>query len=132
MVKVILDTNFLFVPFQLKIDIFKELDKLFGKAELIILSSTFFELETLTKRRSTKMTKQALAALEIAGKCVVMDIEMLPDESFDDALLRVAEYENCAVATNDANLRKRLRENGVTVVYVRKRSHLVVEGQTAP
>jgi rRNA-processing protein FCF1 len=130
MVRVILDTNFLFVPFQLKIDIFKELDRLFGKAEPVVPATVFEELETLAKGRS-KTAKQASAALELARKCVAADAERLPDESYDDAILRIAKNENCPVATNDANLRKRLREDGVAVVYVRKKSHLVVEGKTA-
>jgi len=43
MTKVILDTNFLFVPVQFQIDIFEQLNNLLGKAEPIVLSTTIEE-----------------------------------------------------------------------------------------
>jgi len=128
MVKVILDSNFLFVPFQLKIDVFKELDRLLGKAEPIILTTTLEEIETLVRKRSPKMGKQASAALELTKKCETIEVEKKSDESYDDVVLRTAKELNCPVATNDANLRKKLRKAEVTVVYVRQKSHLEIEG----
>ena len=128
MSKVILDSNFLFVPFQLKIDIFKELDRLLGKAEPLVLTTTLWELENVAKKRSQKIAKQASAALELANKCEIVEAEKKLNESYDDVILRTAKELNFAVATNDANLRKRLREAKVPVVYVRQKSYLEIEG----
>jgi len=48
--KVILDSNALFVPLQFKIDIFEELEKLLNmKFELILLSPIRRELENLAE-----------------------------------------------------------------------------------
>jgi len=128
MVKVILDSNFLFVPFQFRIDIFKQLEDLLGKSEPIILSATLKELESLAKRQSIKMRRHAAAALDMAKKCSIVEVELEPYESYDDVILRTAKKWGCPVATNDTNLRKRLREARVTTIYLRQKSRLEVEG----
>jgi rRNA-processing protein FCF1 len=128
MIKVILDSNFFFVPMQFKIDIFKELDKLFGKAEPVVLSTTIEELRQLTAKGAPKMRKQADTALELVEKCQLIKMEKEPDESYDDVILRTAKEWNVPVATNDAELRKKLREAGVSVVFLRRKSHLEIEG----
>jgi rRNA-processing protein FCF1 len=128
MVKVILDSNFLFIPFQFKIDIFDELDKLFGKVEPIVLSTTIEELQQLTAKGSPKMRKQAATALRLVERCQSVTAERRTGESYDDVILRVAKEWSVPVATNDAKLRKKLRETGVTVVFLRQKSHLAIDG----
>jgi rRNA-processing protein FCF1 len=46
----------------------------------------------------------------------------------DDLIVRLAVYCNYAVATNDSDLRKRLRENNVPVIYLRQKAFLDVDG----
>jgi len=46
--RVILDSNFLFLVFQFKIDIFDEMEALIGRFEPVVLSTTVKELEELT------------------------------------------------------------------------------------
>ena len=128
MVKLILDSNFFFVPFKFKIDIFEELDLLLSKSEPVVLSTSIEELQRLTAKGSQKIRKQAQAAFEYTQKCGIAKVEKGLSESYDDVILRKAKEWNCPVATNDANLRRRLREDGVPVVYVRKKSHLIVDG----
>jgi rRNA-processing protein FCF1 len=129
MVKVILDSNFLFAPFQFQIDIFEELGKLLGKAEPIILTTTLEEIETLARKRSPKTSIQALAALELAKKCKTVEAKMKLRESYDDVILRTAVDSDYLVATNDSDLRKKLREAGVAVIFLRQKSHLEIEGR---
>lgn len=127
--KIILDTNFLFVPSQFHLDIFEELDRSIGQqVEPLILSSTFEELQKLIKSRSIKKSKQALLGLKLAEKCRIVEIERENDESNDDVILRAAVEMKCAVATNDRELRKKLRNAGVPVVFLRQKSTLVVDG----
>jgi rRNA-processing protein FCF1 len=128
MVKVILDSNFLFVPFQFRINIFEELDRLFGKAEPIVLSTTIEELRQLMAKGSPKMCKQAAFALKLVEKCRSVAVEKRTNESYDDVILRTAKEWSFPVATNDANLRKKLREAKVTSVFLRQKSHLAVSG----
>jgi rRNA-processing protein FCF1 len=128
MVKVILDSNFLFVPFQFQVDIFEELGKVLGKAEPVVLSTTLEELNSLRGRRSEKMRRQASAAIKLAERCRIVEVERGSDESFDDVVLRMAKKWKCLVATNDADLRRRLRESDMPVVFLRQKSHLEVDG----
>ena len=129
MVNVILDSNFFFVPLKFRIDVFGELDQILGKAEPVVLSTTVEELQRLTAKGTPKMRRQAQAAMEYTKKYETFDVEKGSGESCDDVVLRTAKEWGCAVATNDAKLRKRLREDGVTVIYVRKRSRLAAEGK---
>jgi len=127
--KIILDTNFLFVPSQFHLDIFEELDRLCGEGnEPLILSSTLEELQKLAQSQSIKKSKQASLGLKLAEKCRIVGIERENDESNDDVILRAAVDMACAVATNDQELRRRLRNAGVPVVFLRQKSMLAVDG----
>ena len=126
--KVIFDANFLLLPFQFKIDIFSEIEALIGRFEPIVLSTTLEELKKLSARKSEKIRRQASSALELAKKCRLMKVDMRPGESYDDILLRVAKKCEYMVATNDSELRKRLREEGIAVVFLRQRARLQIEG----
>ncbi len=53
---------------------------------------------------------------------------MKEEESVDDVILRVASENKLPVATNDSELRKKLRERGIPVIYLREKSKLEVEG----
>ncbi|HVP40663.1 MAG TPA: hypothetical protein VMS95_01750 [Candidatus Krumholzibacteriaceae bacterium] len=128
-IKIILDTNFLFVPSQFHLDIFEELARLLERqVEPLILSSTFGELQKLVKSRSVKKSKQALLGLKLTEKCRVVEMERKSGESNDDVILRASVEMKCAVATNDRELRKKLRNAGVPVVFLRQKSTLALDG----
>ncbi len=128
MQKIILDSNFLFIPLQFRIDVSKELENLVGKFEPIVLSTTMEELKTLTKEKPEKTRRQALLALKIAEKCTLITVEKDPVETYDDVILRKAKEWACLVATNDRNLRKRLRKESIPTIYLRQRKRLELEG----
>ena len=128
-VKVILDSNFLFIPSQFQIDIFEGLMALLNqKFEPIILSPTHKELQRIAESGPPKMRRQALLALRLAEKCRVVEVEQSFRETPDDVIARVAAEWRCPVATNDRALRKRLRDNNVPIVYLRQRARLEMEG----
>ena len=128
-VKVILDSNFLFIPSQFQIDIFEGLMALLNqKFEPIILSPTHKELQRIAESGPPKMRRQALFALRLAEKCRVVEVEQGFRETPDDVIARVAAEWRCPVATNDRALRKRLRDNNVPIVYLRQRARLEMEG----
>jgi rRNA-processing protein FCF1 len=130
--KVILDSNALFVPLQFKIDIFEELKKLLNmKFELILLSPIRRELEKLAENGSPKMQKNASYALKMAEKCKLVELdEKIAGSSPDDAIFKVACEWKSLVFTNDRELRKRLRNINVPVIYVRQKSRLGIDGRT--
>ena len=130
-VKIIMDSNALFVPLQFKIDIFEQIDKLLNmRFELILLSPIRRELEKLAKKGSSKMQKNASYALKMAEKCKLIELdEKRPDSSPDDSIFQAAREWNSPVFTNDRKLRKRLRDINVPVIYVREKSRLEIDGR---
>lgn len=128
-VKVILDSNFLFVPSQFQLDIFEELTRLLGQRfEPIILSPTYEELVKIAEGGAPKLRRQASLALSFAEKCRVVPVERGVGESNDDVIVRVAAEWGCLVATNDRVLGRRLRDISVAVIYVRQKSRLEIKG----
>lgn len=127
--KVVIDSNFLFVPSQFHLDIFEELASLLNQRfEPILLSSTQKELQGLTESNSPKMQRQALLALKLAEKCRVVRVEKGLRETYDDVIVRVAAEWKSPVATNDRQLRRRLRNLGVPVIFLRQTHRLELEG----
>ncbi|MFB0514917.1 MAG: PIN domain-containing protein [Candidatus Bathyarchaeia archaeon] len=127
--KVILDSNFLFIPSQFQLDIFEELLNLLNQQfDPILLSVTRQELLTMAKKGSPKMRKQASLALKLAQKCRVVQVKQGMNESHDDVVVRIAQKWKCSIATNDQTLRKRLRSKGITVIFLRGKNRLALEG----
>jgi len=128
-VKVILDSNFFFVPSQFNLDIFEELANLLNQQfEPILLSSTQDELQGLAESSSPQTRKQALLALRLAEKCSFVSVEKDSRETYDDVIVRVSPELRSIVGTNDRELRKKLRQNGVAVIFLRQKQRLAIEG----
>jgi rRNA-processing protein FCF1 len=128
-VKVILDANALFVPLQFKIDIFDGLEQLLERNfKLIVLSPVKRELEALAKRGSPKMRKNASYALKLAEKCTYVEVDAPASALTDDVIVKVADEWKAAVFTNDRQLKQRLRDISVPVIYVRQKSRLEIDG----
>jgi len=127
--KIILDANFLFVPLQLKIDIFQGITTLLNqRVEPVLLSTTCMELQKMAEKNSPKLRKQAMAALKLAEKCRIVDVEKKRGETNDDVILRVATQWRSTVATNDRELRRKLRSRDIPVIFLRGKNRLELEG----
>lgn len=109
--KVILDTNALMMPFKKNIDIENSLIEILGNYEIIVLSSVINELKNLVKKGSW----QAKSALMFAKRYKILDVK----EKGDFAIITTAVKLKAVVVTNDKNLRKELRENGINVITLR-------------
>jgi rRNA-processing protein FCF1 len=127
--KVILDSNALFAPLEFKIDIFEKLKRLLNRnVEFILLSPVKRELEMLAAKDSPKIRREALFALKLAEKCKYVPVENDEKLTTDDAIVRVAKNWNSPVFTNDRQLKLRLRDISVPVIYVRQKSRLDIDG----
>lgn len=129
--KVILDSNFLLLPLNLKIDIFTEVEKLLAtKVEFILVPEVLGEVEKLAGSKKVSISKKAKIALQLANtKCVKMDFkEKHLNVNVDDYIANLAEKYGYIVATADIRLKKKLRDKGIPVIYPRSRKHLVLEG----
>ena len=128
--RIILDSNALFVPLQFKIDIFEELKALLNaNFDLVLLSPIRAELTSLSEKGSPKMRKNASYALKLAEKCRLVNVGKGFVGSADDAIVDAARGWNSVVFTNDRQLRKRLRNINVPVIYVRQKSRLAIDGR---
>jgi rRNA-processing protein FCF1 len=128
--KVILDSNALFVPFQFNIDIFEALEELLERRTVpILLSPIKKELETIADKGLPKMRKLALCALKIAEKCKFIEVKSRTSSSPDDAIVEMSKNGGYIVFTNDRELRRRLRDISVPVIYVRQKSYLEIDGR---
>ncbi len=126
---VILDSNFLFVPLRFGVDIFGEVERLLGPLVVCLVpAAALAELGRLRGESSPGLVREIDFALELAGRCRVLEGDRLEGESVDDLILRLAVGGGYLVATNDGGLRRRLRGVGVAVVFLRQRAYLEVEG----
>jgi rRNA-processing protein FCF1 len=128
-IKVILDSNALFVPLEFKIDIFEELKQLLNRnVEFVLLSTVKRELELLAAKDSPKIRREAFFALKLAEKCKRVPLENDEKLATDDSIVRIAKNWNSPVFTNDRQLKKKLRDISVPVIYVRQKSRLDIDG----
>ncbi len=71
---------------------------------------------------------EATFALKLAEKCKYVAIESDEKLHTDDVIVKVAKAWNSPVFTNDSQLRRRLRDISVPVIYVRQKSRLEIDG----
>jgi len=127
-IKVVLDSNFLMIPFQFKIDIFQEIEYLLQKkVDFVVPSAVKSELTGISSRGGEGAPEASLA-LQLASRCRVVEVNLEPQETVDDAILKASQKLGAIVATTDIDLKKRLRAINVPVVYLREKSKLEVEG----
>lgn len=127
-IKVILDSNFLMIPFQFHIDVFQEIEYLLQKkVDFVVPSAVKTELTGISTRGGEGAPEASLA-LQLASRCRVVEVTLQKGESVDDAIVKASQKLGAIVATTDIELKKRLRDINVPVVYLREKSKLEVEG----
>jgi len=119
--KVIIDTNGLMIPGQFGVDIFSELERL-GFDSFLVARASVKELENIYTHGRGRHKRAAKIALELLDRCTIIEKE----GKADDIIAEMAVEEKAAVLTNDAELKKRLFNRGVTIVYLRDKTSLSV------
>jgi len=122
MYRIVFDTNFLIDLFRFKIDI-EEVKELVGeRVEFFVTTSTVNELQKISAR-SSQVSRFAKIALEtISSKFEVIKSEGI---SFDKEVFEILN-DSTVVATNDSELRKRLKTLGIKTIYLRARKKLAM------
>lgn len=124
MKKIILDTNSLLAITQFKIDIFSALEsQIDDKCAIFVIDKVVMELEKLiNKSRLSEQKAAKLAKALIKHKKV--EIITTPDDGLtaDEELLKMKGY---AVLTQDAELKKRLKEHGMEVLTIRQKKKIL-------
>ncbi len=122
--RVILDSNFLMMPFQFGVDIFAELERILDvKYEIYVTNGVLKELERLS-RSEGKTSKYAKEALGMAEKLRAIETKSL---DVDEGLLELA-LQGAVICTNDKALRERIRKSKSSVIYLRQKKYLALKG----
>ncbi|MHA1268857.1 MAG: type II toxin-antitoxin system VapC family toxin [Candidatus Helarchaeota archaeon] len=122
---ILLDTNFLLIPFQFKVNLKTKFDELIDrKYNLIILNEIYDELVRISKKAKGKRKIEIQAALTYyKSKEKKTILNRLENESVDDLLLRIAKENNYIVATNDKLLKRRLKKSGINFIYLCQKAY---------
>jgi hypothetical protein len=133
MKKILLDTNFLLVPIQLRLDIFSEIYNICDfKHKLFILDKTIEELKNIAEKQRGKnkeAAKFALKLIKLKGIGIIKATEKSKKSTADELMLKKANKNEFIVATQDKNLKKQLKAKGIPVIIVRQKKRLVLEGK---
>lgn len=109
---------------QFHIDIAAELERILPSSQLTVPSLIIQELENIKKRSKGKNRSAAKIALKLAksSPIVIKNVELRG--TVDDTLLQISEI----LCTNDRELRRKARERGIPVIYLRQKKYLAVDG----
>ncbi|AAL81840.1 nucleotide-binding protein [Pyrococcus furiosus DSM 3638] len=129
---VIPDTNFLFIPGQFGVDIISELERILDvNYKIVIPNIVLEELKTILREGKLrgKDLIAARMALKLAERFPTIYVGDFMSKTTDELIYEFAiSNDNVIVCTNDKQLRKRLREAGVPVVFLRQKKKLELEG----
>jgi len=128
-----LDTNFLMIPGQFKVDIFSELSRILVRPELFTLDLNIKELEEILKEGNSREKKAAKIALALIKR---KNVSIIKTKSFlnriknpkdtDSFIVECSKY-GYAVATQDQELKRRLGRS-VPRIVLRKKKFLALIG----
>ncbi len=125
--KIILDTNFLLIPGQFGVDIFSEIRRICDFSyELVAVPETVAELEGIigSARSNGKDKRAARLALQFLKR---FRVKVAKNRKLfkraDEAIIAIADKNSC-VATQDRELKRRLREKAVSLIILRQKQYL--------
>src|SRR3989344_4153622 len=128
MKKIVLDTNFLLIPGQFKVDIFSELQRICHfNYELCIYEGSMDELKNITKAGSGRDKSAAKLALQLIRAKSIKTIKS--DEKYIDLAILDNAGRDSIIATQDIQLKKKLLEKGSSVVILRQKKYLRLVGK---
>jgi len=122
---ILLDTNFILDLLKFKIHLEDELNRLLeSNYEVAIIDNVEEELKKLSDR-GNRFAKLALKLLEL-GK--IKKIKVNNKSDTDNIMLNMCkENEDIIIATNDVNLRKKIKEVSRKTIYIRSKKHLAID-----
>jgi rRNA-processing protein FCF1 len=114
----LLDANFLVLPFQFNVEIFDEFERLSGgEFQAYTLERTYHEARDLEEGSYRQLVERLVE---------VKDITLLntpADKPVDSQLLEMAQ-DGFVVCTNDTELRNRLDHQALPHIFLRQKNHL--------
>ena len=125
--RVIVDTNFLFIPGELGLDIFSEINRIVNEPhEICVVDKTFEELEGIIAKSSSKESFNAKLGFIMAKQKSLKTLSSSKGLYADKAILEAARNDpaRTIVATQDAGLRKELKRLSVRIITLRQKKYL--------
>ncbi len=127
MIRNSLDTNLLLIPGNLGVVIFADLRRIIdGRFEVCVLEATLDELEVLKKKGKGRQKRDASLGLQLLHEKDVMIIPSERNVVVDELLEAIAVPGKDIVATQDKELKERLRAKHISVIVLRKKKYLNV------
>lgn len=122
---VILDTDFLVHCASFKIDYVEELRRILDFShEIFIIDKTLDELDSIVEHQKGKVKADAKLAKAILKVKKIAEIKTKKDKIVDELILGIVNKEEHAVATMDAELKRKLKAKGIPVVVIRQKKYL--------
>lgn len=122
----IIDTNVLIYIFTKKVDVFSQLREM-GFKRFAFPTQTIEELEKLRislKGMERKAVEFALNLIRNCNECEIFEVDA---EGNDNAIIKLASMIGATVITNDKQLRKRAKDHGIPVGYLRELKYVELE-----
>jgi len=105
-----------------------EVERHIGKLNILVPTIVIEELNILQQKSGPKRSMTAKTAIEIS-KARFKVIEIVKSRHVDDAIIEYAIRHNCATATIDADLRKRLIKNKILVITISNNRLLIANNR---
>lgn len=123
MKKIIIDTNFLMIPYKYRVDIFSEFNRICDfNYKLIVFERTIHELRRIIEKQAGREKKAAQFALKLIG---LKGVSMLKSGNTDvDSLILENLNDDTIIATQDAALKRELLKKGTSVIILRQKKYL--------
>ena len=121
---VILDTSALLSFFEFSVDWEKELSRLLDGYCIVVPSQVIKELKVLSQQTASERKRKAAACVKLAKRYKTVDTKA---GNADDAVIEAAKQTQGVVVTNDTELRKRLKQDSIPVIYLRGKKKLALE-----
>ncbi len=121
--KVAVDTNMLMAINQFGIDFFNEVKREMGNVEFIVPKQVNMELDGLAKEG-----KKNLSSVKIAKELMEkenVEVVVTSVKGTDDALVELA-GKGAIIATNDIELKARIKEIGGKIIFLRQKKFLEI------
>ncbi|MFH1443143.1 MAG: PIN domain-containing protein [Candidatus Micrarchaeota archaeon] len=124
--RVLLDTNFLMLPFQNHLDVFEEIGKLLeANVHFIVLAGSLQELKSMKgKERLNARAMLQFVAMQ-SEKFEIINVQ----GKTDDLIMEYAKAhkeEGLYIATMDKFLRDKLRRNGCRVIGMKDKGRVAI------
>lgn len=128
MKRIIIDTNFLMIPYKFKVDIFSEFNRICHfNYKLFIFEQSINELKNIIGEQAGKDKKAAQLALKLIK---LKDIGIIKSQQKDvenvDLLILDKSDKDTLIATQDVHLKKELLKKNASVIILRQKKYLEI------